>query len=597
MVTLFGPDPVVEALRNALTLLADGGTVVEQRCLDLKEEAGRRGPGGVVLPGQAHNEAAAKALAGECACMANTPGGGALLVGVADDSTLIGTQLDAEWLRARIFELTQRQITVEARDVAVRGTRLLALRVVEAIEPVRWKGRITWRVADRCVEIDAATWHDRRSRGLLVDWSAQPSTVLTRAVRPQAVEIVRDFLRESVDPGANDLAEAPTPDLLRRLNAVTGDGFLTNAGYLVFVGRGAPAIDYIRREQAGADSTDRVRRAGVSLIEELQTVFSTARPHNPVVHVSQGLAVGQTRRIPERSFREVVVNGVAHRQWGVDDPTVVEHLGNSLKVTSPGAFFGGVTSENIINHPSRSRNTALTELLAAMRVAEREGIGVDRMVTDMLRLGYPRPDIRETPSPAVVATLIAETVDEGWMAWLNAFSDPGTARDLRRLMALDLLTRQGWIDLTGLAASLQVSEGEAQPVVDGLLHLTVEGTAVIVVVEGTPDGAPAAWALTSGARDVLDSTYGSLPPRRARLSRETVALGYARARGRISSTELGSLLETRPTNVRRVFQRLEEQELIEPSRPNRRGAGFYYVPTTRALGAWPDSPPGRAEVS
>jgi ATP-dependent DNA helicase RecG len=502
MATLFGPDPVVEALQDALAVLADGGKVVEQQRLDLKEEAGRRGPGGVVLPGSTRNEVAARALAGECACMANTPGGGVLLVGVADDSTLIGTQLDPEWLRARVFELTQRRITVDAREVVVREARLLALRVVEAIEPVRWNGRITWRVADHCVEIDAATLHERRAHGFLLDWSAQPSAVSSESVRPKAVEIVRDFLRESFDASANDLAEAPTLDLLRRLNAVTGDGHLTNAGFLVFVGRGTAAIDYIRRDRAGADSTDRVRKAGVSLIEELQAVFGTARPHNPLVHVSRGLAVGQTRRIPERTFREAIVNGVAHREWGVDDLTVVEHLGNSLKVTSPGAFFGGVTEENIISHPSRSRNTALTALLAAIRVAEREGIGVDRMVVDMLRLGYPRPEIRETPSPTVVASLIAETVDEGWIAWLTAFSDPGTPSDLRRLMALDLLTRQGWIDLTTLGTSLQVSESEARPVVDELLELTVAGAPVIAVVDGTPDGAPASWALTGGAFSV-----------------------------------------------------------------------------------------------
>jgi ATP-dependent DNA helicase RecG len=579
MATLYGPDPVVEALQEALAILADGGAVVEHQQLDLKEEAGRRGPGGVVLPGSARNDVAARALAGECACMANIPGGGALLVGVADDSTLIGTQLDPEWLRARIFELTQRRITVDAREVFVRGTRLLAVRVVEAIEPVRWNGRISWRVADRCVEIDAATWHERRAHGLLVDWSAQPSNVLSESARPTAVEIVRTFLRESVDSSANDLAEAATPDLLRRLNAVTGDGHLTNAGFLVFVGRGIPAIDYIRRDRAGADSTDRVRDAGLSLIEELQAVFSTARAHNPMVHVSQGLAIGQTRRIPERTLREAVVNGVAHREWGVDDLTVVEHLGNSLKVTSPGAFFGGVTSDNIINHPSRSRNTALTELLAAIRVAEREGIGVDRMVTDMLRLGYPRPEITETPSPTVVVSLIAETVDEGWMTWLAAFSDPGTPRNLRRLMALDLLTRRGWIDLATLATSLQVSEGEALPVVEELLGLTVARSPVITPVDGVPDGMPGAWALAEGARKALDSGYGSRAPRRARASRASVALSYVRARGRISSTELGSLLSAHPTNMGRLLRSLEDQGLIEPSRPNRRGAGLYYLPT------------------
>lgn len=48
--------------------------------------------------------------------LANTPGGGAIVLGVADDGARIGTALDAEWLRHRIFQLTNRQLTISARD-------------------------------------------------------------------------------------------------------------------------------------------------------------------------------------------------------------------------------------------------------------------------------------------------------------------------------------------------------------------------------------------------------------------------------------------------------------------------------------------------
>ena len=155
----------------------------------------------------------------------------------------------------------------------------------------------------------------------------------------------------------------------------------------------------------------------------------------------------------------------------------------------------------------------------------------------------------------------------------------GTPRNLRRLMALDLLTRRGWIDLATLATSLQVSEGEALPVVEELPGLTVAGSPVITAVDGVPDGMSEAWALAEGARKALDGGYGSRVPRRARASRESVALSYVRARRRISSTELGSLLSAHPTNMGRLLRSLEDQGLIEPSRPNRRGAGLYYLST------------------
>ncbi len=89
----FGTDPVLEEVDRLLTDLDEGRPVRERRRVDLKEEAGRRDRAGRLLPGATENEAAAQALAGEAACMANTPGGGALVVGVADDGTVLGTQL------------------------------------------------------------------------------------------------------------------------------------------------------------------------------------------------------------------------------------------------------------------------------------------------------------------------------------------------------------------------------------------------------------------------------------------------------------------------------------------------------------------------
>jgi ATP-dependent DNA helicase RecG len=72
----------------------------------VKEEPGRRGAGGKIVPGGDRNDPAARYLAGEMSCMANSPGGGAIILGVADDGTRIGTDLDGEWLRHRIWQLT-----------------------------------------------------------------------------------------------------------------------------------------------------------------------------------------------------------------------------------------------------------------------------------------------------------------------------------------------------------------------------------------------------------------------------------------------------------------------------------------------------------
>jgi ATP-dependent DNA helicase RecG len=353
--TLWGVDQEVQRVLAVLRHGALDADALESKHVDLKEEAGRR-RGPTVGPSIPHNEAAARALAAESACMANTDQGGALIVGAAHDGTLIGTELDVEWLRRRIYEFTQQRLTVVVTETAIGGARLLVLRSPEAVEPVRVNNRISWRVGDACVEIDASTWHDRRMRRVGYDWSAQATGLGPDAVRVAAVERARDFLRDSGESRSVELALLPTADLLSRLNVVTADGRMTNAGAIVFVGRPQdPALDYIRRDVAGGDSTNRVRLVGRGLIEELYEVEQAIRAANPTRHLPDGLVVGQTRRLPDLAVRESIVNGCVHRDWAQPDPTVVEHVGAALVVTSPGGFVGGVTPQNIITHPSQTR--------------------------------------------------------------------------------------------------------------------------------------------------------------------------------------------------------------------------------------------------
>ncbi len=576
--TLFELDPTRRAVEDALATLERGEVVVERQRIDLKEEAGRREKGtGRILPGTSQSPAAIDKLAPEVACMANTPGGGALLVGVQDDSTLIGTQLDEEWVRSQLYRRLQRRLTVDVSPVIIRGVRLLAIVIPEALEPIRHDNRLTWRVADNCEEIDATTWHAHRRHGLRSDWSAEVSGRTIDDVREGALEVARDFLRASPDSSANDLAAATRHDLLRRLNAVDGADRLTNAGALAFVGRGEPSLDYVRREHAGDDSTARVRRSDRSLLEELRDVFQTATAHNPVTHVAQGLAHGQVRQIPERALREAVVNGVAHREWSVAEPTTVEHTGGTLTVTSPGGFVTDVTADNIINHPSSSRNTALVELLASLRVAEREGVGVDRMYGDMLRIGCPEPDIRETEARAVRTTLIGNNPALGWRVWLASLSTDAVRDDLRLLMAVARLVEHGWVDENELAPYLQVTVVEARDTLRTLLTVAIGESPVVIPVAGTPNGSPSAYALSAPAKDALARADAEAGYRRRWPSREEIALSFARARGRISSTELASIVGASAPNVGAVLAALAEDGNLFPSRPVRRGAGFHYL--------------------
>lgn len=579
MTITFGEDPVRVRVKELLDEL-EAGSVVDHRHegvhVDLKEDVSRRDRHGAPIAGDARSEAAAKYLASEAACMANTPGGGALIVGVGDAGDLLGTGLDSEWLRHRIYELTDRKLTVDTSEALIRGTRLLVVISPQAMEPVRYHRKIRWRVDDRCEEVDPNTWFTRQWQHLRYDWSAAPSTVGISEVRPAAVEIARSFLYESGEDRAQELAAAETPQMLRMLNVVGDGDVLTNAGVLAFVGREANALDYTHHDVAGGDSTARVNRRNRSLLEELAEVFQVFEANNATRHVHTGLVVGQVRDIPVLAAREAIVNGVAHREWGNHAATRVEHIGRTLRVTSPGGFHGGVNESNIITHPSASRNVALTQLLADLRVAERQGVGVDRMVREMIRHGHRRPTIHEIEGPYVRVSLLGDTLDEPWMSWLGRLDPRREGQDVSSLLILDHLVEAWWIDDTSAADLIQLAVEEAGAVLQRLAGVRIEGQPLVEPVVGAPVDAVPAWSLTAQAREVLSRLDAEAGFVRTTRSRSEVATSYARRRGRISTAELASIVNGQASNMGSTLKPLEADGLLEPSNASRRGRGFYY---------------------
>lgn len=582
-----GTSPVRVALDRAMRAVDSGlaADTVESELVDLKEEPDRRGPDGQVRTGDRTNEAAAQYLAGELACLANS-GGGAIVLGVADTGVVVGTELDADWLRHRIYELTDRKLTTWVAEATLRGVRVLELVAPPAIEPIRFRGKVRHRVGKNCVEIDAATWADTHHVRVGYDWSAQLSGRTLADVRAGALEVARDFLLAAGESEAADLAAAADHDLVRRLGLCDGESRLLNAGAILLCA-GPAVIDYRRREVTGGDAITRVNIAGRSLLEQLSLVIDAVRINNPRVELDATWIRGQTYRVPDLAAREALVNGITHRDWSpsaVAAVTEVEHVGDRYTVTSPGGFVGGVSPANIITHPSAPRYPRLAQTLAKLRIAERQGIGVDRMHRDMLALGLPPPVIEELPGPVVRTTLIGGPPERSWLSLRAELQPPSAGDDLDFLLVLDTAARRGWVSGPVSAKTIQRSREETSDVLRRLGRVSWASAGhselVLVGVRGDPladrDPYDAAWQLHWFLKRVF--SFMSTSTRYQGPSREELLADYAQQRGRISSTEAASLLHTSANTARSVLAELVRDGVLRPGRRSRRGRGFFYEP-------------------
>ena len=472
-------------------------------------------------------------------------------------------------------------LTVAVREERLDGCRILVLTCIEALEPISYRGKLKWRVGANCVEVDPVVWRSRMLERIGFDWSDQPSSRTLDDVSPSACEVAREYLRREAgddESGAN-LANATDADLLRRLNLVKDRRQLTNAGSLLFVDTPWPGVDYIRRDMPGGDSTLRIEGTG-PLLAQVRKVEQACEVANRVTHTAKGFAHGRTRAIPPGTLREAIVNGVVHRDWLSRQPTTIEHVGDTLTVTSPGGFLGGVTPDNIITHPAVPRYRSMAEAMARLGLAEREGIGVDRMVRDMLAIGRPAPAISGIDGPCVRVTLLGGPPDAAVLA-LVAELTPAWAGNVDSLLLIEHLTRHGWVDAGSAAGVLQRSSpDEAREAILRLAeaHLDPDRSrTVIIPVRGVPAHQSAAFRLSDAVRVRLAHRLASL---RTPEGREALILHWSRARGRVSSTEAADLTGLSRVSAGKLLAALADAHQLEGNRAKRIGHGYFYIPVS-----------------
>ncbi|WP_419924665.1 ATP-binding protein [Candidatus Poriferisocius sp.] len=406
---------------------------------------------------------------------------------------------------------------------------------------------------------------------LAADPSNMPSQTPVNSIAPSAMETLRGRLSDDDSPKA----ELPKRDLLGRLGLVAEDGeHLNKAGEMLLAVRREPAIDYSYRHVPGGPSILRILEGGRSLLEEVLAVEVRANDHNFVTEITIGLQVHKVWAIPRRSLREALLNAVCHREWSLPDPTVVEHIGNHFRVTSPGGLIGGITESNIITHHSVPRYRTLMNALRLIGLVEQEGVGVDMMFAEMIRIGSRPPAITTLPDPAVRIDLYGQTVNENWYRLFADLEPPGGRDDVDAALLVwrGAQPQSPFLTSESCAPLLQRSRGDAEAALRRVAEyrLATPGAPLLSPI-AVPHDTPAAWQLSPQAKAALGLQPGT--------ESGEWALAWARERGRISSGEYRELAGVSAATATNRLKEMARQGWLVPSSDVGRGRGFHYLPT------------------
>ncbi len=339
-------------------------------------------------------------LAATLAAMANTSGG-TVLVGVSPRAGRIQGVRDPEEMIDRIFQaalLSDPPLVLPVpRSETVEGVQVLRVTVPPGLPHVySLEGRYLGRSGKRESPLPA-----RQLRALLVERGV---IQFESRVPPEAslddldFEQVAAYLEALGLPGEEDAEKV----LQRRGCLVRQDDKLrpTYAALLLFgkhPQQWLPSASVLAARFPGMAFSDAFIKQEIrgTLPDQLRQAEAFVRDNLRSVVRLAALTREETPEYPLEAVRELLVNAIAHRDYGQQGDTIHLHIfADRLEVHSPGGLPGPVTIQNLLE-ARFSRNAVIAQVLSDLGFVERLGYGLNRVVTVMKQNNLPQPKFEE----------------------------------------------------------------------------------------------------------------------------------------------------------------------------------------------------------
>ena len=500
--------------------------------------------------------------------------GGVLVLGVADRKRTraeaihgVG-DLDPEGLRRDIYDGTDPHILVDIEPLEEPEGRVFAIRIPRGLGlHTTTDGVARLRVAKESKPLTGSNLAQalvgRGRRDLSAE--AVPGAGLAD-LDPRQIERLRRVIE--VEGGARELAGLPDEELLRALELLTDDG-LTLAAILLLGARSALArhcpnseIIFARHSSAPTRYEARSDLKG-PLLGQLDELLARLRAHTGLTTVAlDGLRDLEVPDVSRWAGRESVLNAVCHRDWFVNRSIHVSLHPDRLEIESPGGFMGGVTPANVMRHPPVRRNPLLASVFQTIGLANRAGLGVDRLHEEALRAGK-RPPRYEADS-GYVRLILPTRTDPDFAAFVAGERETGSELALDDLLVLEALTRGAELDRWTAADCLQIGETAAA---DRLVSLRERGYLV-------PSGRGRGTRYRLAGRL---ARLGRRPEAGADAAMQEQILELLSARGAITNTDVRRLTGASRVRALQLLQGLVADGLLRMT-GNRGGARYVAGP-------------------
>lgn len=167
----------------------------------------------------------------------------------------------------------------------------------------------------------------------------------------------------------------------------------------------------------------------------------------------QGMYRQDVYELPVDSVREMIANSVAHRSYLEPGNIQVALYDDRLEVTSPGMLLNGVSIKKMMEGYSKPRNRAIAYAFAYMKIIEKWGSGIPRMLRECKEYGLPKPEFQDFDGDFRV-NMYRKCSEKDWYHTDDTKHDTISENDTK---VLDLIRENPSITQAELKERMQIS--------------------------------------------------------------------------------------------------------------------------------------------
>ena len=422
----------------------------------------------------------------ELIAFANTKGG-VLYFGVEDNGEVTGCEkYDCQKIMESIYDRTRPSLFTEIEVIQYNTFDVLAIKVIpDGNTYATTDGKCLKRLGKN----SKPYYPDEMSNKVLSiqnpDFSSQ---IVVESSENDINRLEVYNLKEKLrirDPKST-LPDLEDTAFMRDLGLIKEDGNLyklTIAG-LLFVGKETSIkrllpqaeVIYLHYSTDNLEEYDARIDMRQPIITILDRLTEKIQNSNKIVNVQVGLFRLEVVDFSEKVFQEALLNAIAHRDYQTSSAVYVKHYPDKIVIENPGGFLSGITTDNIITHPSVPRNKLIAETLQRLKYVQRTGQGVDIIFREMLSSGKPYPQYN-VYNDAVSLTIYSSIDDVDFVKFIaQEQNKKQRMMPLAELMVLRYLTDNKRISMSEVQILTQTSLDESRKTIsnltkDGLIEL------------------------------------------------------------------------------------------------------------------------------